>query len=362
MVNKPTNYYKLEDLKDKNVGMMVTNKSKIEEHLKDYQMKYNTYNSVGELIYSMEEANDAIVISKDFYEYINEEDTNLVLNLRKISEFDVVISSAEIKKQAVESTIDTNNSFIVYLIGVDASNTLNDVNILIVVNPDTHKILLVHVPRDYYVQIDGTTGLKEKLTHAGFYDLNTQINTMSNIFNLEMNAYVKVGYKAVTTIVDDIGGVDVYSDTNFVTSHSPRKHIVVGTNHLNGKEALAYAQERYAYASGDRHRGKNQEDVIAAIIKKISTNKSLLLKYDDLLNDLSPYLMTNINLEDAQTMIKKQINDMPTWSVESISVNGSNSENYTASYPRQWTYVMIPDQNTIDDARSKIMAVMRGTN
>ena len=111
---------------------------------------------------------------------------------------------------------------------------------------------------------------------------------------------------------------------------------------------------------GDRHRGKNQEDVIAAIIKKISTNKSLLLKYDDLLNDLSPYLMTNINLEDAQAMIKKQINDMSTWSVESISVNGSNSENFTASYPRQKTYVMVPDQNTIDEARNKIMAVMRG--
>ena len=357
MVNKPTNYYKLEDLKDKNVGMMVTNKNKIEEHLKDYQMKYNTYNSVGELIYSMEEANDAIVISKDFYEYINEEDTNLVLNLRKISEFDVVISSAEIKKQAVESTIDTNNSFIVYLIGVDASNTLNDVNILIVVNPDTHKILLVHVPRDYYVQIDGTTGLKEKLTHAGFYDMSQQINTMSSIFNLEMNAYVRVGFKAVTTIVDDIGGIDVYSDTAFNTQYG---WINKGNNHLNGNKALAFSRQRKIYAGGDRHRGQNQEAVLTAVIKKISTNKNLLLKYDDLLNDLSPYLITNINLEDAQAMIKKQINDMPTWSVESISVNGANSENYTASYPRQWTYVMIPDQATIDEARSKIMAVMRG--
>ena len=58
-------------------------------------------------------------------------------------------------------------------------------------------------------------------------------------------------------------------------------------------------------------------------------------------------------------MIKKQINDMPTWTVESISVNGSDAQNYTASYPRQLTYVMVPDQATVDSARSKIMEVMR---
>ena len=359
MVNKSSNFNKPEDLKDQSVGMMVTNKDKIQDHLKEFGTKYNTYTSIGELIYSIEDTNQAIVISKDYYEYINEEDANLVMNLRKIYEFNVVISSNEVKKQAVESNIDTNNSFIVYLMGLDASGTLTDVNILIVVNPDTHKILLVHIPRDYYVQIDGTTGLKEKLTHAGFYDLNTQINTMSNIFNLEMNAYVKVGFKAVTTIVDDIGGIDVYSDTTFNTQYGT---IVRGNNHLNGNKALAFARQRKIYAGGDRHRGENQEAVLTAIIKKISTNKNLLLKYDDLLNDLSPYLTTNINLEDAQAMIKKQINDMPTWSVESISVNGANSENYTASYPRQWTYVMIPDQSTIDEARNKIMAVMRGTN
>ena len=357
MVNKSSNYNDLLSLKDKNVGMMVTNQEKIEEKLNGNGMKFNAYNSIGELIYSIEEGNDAIVISKDYYEYIQEEDENLVLNLKKIWEFDITISGSEVKNRAVKSTLDPNNSFIVYLIGVDSSNALSDVNILIVVNPDTHKILLVHVPRDYYVQIAGTTGLKEKLTHAGFYDINTQIETMNNIFNLDIDTYIRVSFKAVTTIVDDIGGVDVYSDKSFNVAG---KQLIVGTNHLNGAQALAFARQRKIYAGGDRHRGQNQEAILTAIIKKISTNKNLLLKYDDLLNDLSPYFTTNVDLEDAQSMIKKQINDMPTWSVESISVNGANSENYTASYPRQWTYVMIPDQSTIDSARSKIMAVMRG--
>ena len=359
LVNKNSDYNGMMDLNDKKVGLMVTASDKVKERLVEYSPEYVTYTSIGELVYSMENDNEGIIISKNYYEYLNEEDENLLMNLKKIHEFDVIISSSEVKKQAVESSIDTNNSFVVYLSGVDASNTLSDVNILIVVNPDTHKILLVNTPRDYYVQIAGTTGLKEKLTHGGFYGINTQMKTLSELYNINIDSYIRVNYGAVTTVVDDIGGIDIYSDKDFVTSHSPRTHLNVGNNYLNGAQALAFAQERYAYATGDRHRGQNQEAVITAIIKKVSTNKTLLLRYNVILEDLNPYVTTNIDYKDVQAMIKKQIDDMPTWTVESISVNGSDSQNYTASYPRQLTYVMVPDQATVDSARSRIMEVMR---
>ncbi len=359
LVNKSSDYNGMLDLNGKKVGMMVTASDEVKERLSEYSPEYITYTSIGELVYSMEGENEGIIISKNYYEYLNEEDPNLLMNLKKIHEFEVIISSSEVKKQAVESSIDTNNSFIVYLSGVDASNTLSDVNILIVVNPDTHKILLVNTPRDYYVQIAGTDGLKEKLTHGGFYGINTQMKTLGELYNINIDSYIRVNYGAVTTVVNDIGGIEVYSDKDFVTSHTPRTHLRVGNNYLNGPQALAFAQERYAYATGDRHRGQNQEAVITAIIKKVSTNKGLLLKYNDIINDLNPYVMTNIDYKDVQEMIKKQINDMPTWQVESISVNGTDSQNYTASYPRQMTYVMVPDQTTVDNARSKIMEVMR---
>ncbi len=360
LVNKSSAYENMIDLNGKKVGMMITAADKVKERLNEYTPEYVTYTSIGELVYSMEADNEAIIISKDYYEYLNEEDANLLMNLRKIHEFEVIISSSEVKKQAVESSIDVNNSFIVYLSGVDASNTLSDVNILIVINPDTHKVLLVNTPRDYYVQIAGTTGLREKLTHGGFYGINTQMKTMSELYNVNIDSYIRVNYGAVTTVVNDIGGIEIYSDKDFVTSHIPHTHLRVGNNYLNGPQALAFAQERYAYATGDRHRGQNQEAVITAIIKKVSTNKGLLLKYNEILDDLNPYVITNIDYKDVQEMIKKQINEMPSWEVISISVNGGDSQNYTASYPRQLTYVMEPDQATIDSARSKIMEVMRG--
>jgi len=129
---------------------------------------------------------------------------------------------------------------------------------------------------------------------------------------------------------------------------------------MDGEKALAYSRERYAYASGDRHRGKNQQDVIAAIIKKVSQNKQYLLKYNDILTSIQPYFTTNFELEDVQELVKNQIDTLSPWVVESISVDGANGQNYTASFPKSLTYVMVPNQTTIDNAKAKINQVMRG--
>ena len=348
-------YDSLDKLKGMNIGLMEMNSVKVMEKLNTYGFNFNIFNSIGELTYSIDLTNEGIILSEGVYEFLSEEDEEYVKTLRKIYEFDITITKEEVKEEKMESTIDVGNSFLVYLMGVDASGVLTDVNILIAVNPDTHKILLVHIPRDYYVQVYGTTGLKEKLTHAGFYGINTQIRTMNQIFNLKVDSYVRVNFKTVTKIVDSIGGIDVYSDTAF---NCGGKYIQVGSNHLNGNQALCFARQRKIYAGGDRHRGQNQEAVITAIIKKVSTNKNLLLKYDQFLAELSPYVTTNVDINDAKEMVKKQIDTLATWNVSSVNVNGSNAMNYTASYPRQYTYVMIPDQSTVANARNRIMEVM----
>jgi anionic cell wall polymer biosynthesis LytR-Cps2A-Psr (LCP) family protein len=128
---------------------------------------------------------------------------------------------------------------------------------------------------------------------------------------------------------------------------------------MDGAKALAYSRERYAYTTGDRHRGQNQQQVITAIVNKISQNKSYLLKYTDILESIQPCFATNVELEDIQGMVREQIDSLAPWTVESISVNGTNSNNYTYSFPKQYTYVMVPDQATIDAAKARINQVMR---
>jgi anionic cell wall polymer biosynthesis LytR-Cps2A-Psr (LCP) family protein len=57
-----------------------------------------------------------------------------------------------------------------------------------------------------------------------------------------------------------------------------------GMVHMDGAKALAYSRERYAYVNGDNHRGQNQEDVIAAIINKVSSSKTIISNYNKILN------------------------------------------------------------------------------
>ena len=70
------------------------------------------------------------------------------------------------------SAINVDKPYVLYISGIDTAGKIStvsrsDVNILMVVNPAKHSILLVNTPRDYYVQLHGTTGLRDKLTHAG---------------------------------------------------------------------------------------------------------------------------------------------------------------------------------------------------
>ncbi len=357
-------YSEIQQLEGKMVGILEQGSEELVEELnKENNVEYKKYSSIGDLIYGLElKEVDAIVVSSTVYDLIIEENGSFENLVKKLGE--VVVTG---KQEKIVSDINVGDSFILYISGLDSRDTssvattgLSDVNIVAVVNPTTHKILLVNIPRDYYVDVYGRPGMKDKLTHAGLYGTNTSMKTVANIFDININTYVKVNFKALTNVVDAIDGIDVYSDTAFNSFHKKGWYVKKGMNHMDGEKALAYSRERYAYSGGDRHRGKNQTDVISAIIKKVSQNKQYLLKYNDILTSIQPYFTTNLELDDVQELVKNQIDTLKPWTVESISVDGSNSQNYTASWPKQMTYVMIPNQSTIETAKTKINQVMRG--
>ena len=273
----------------------------------------------------------------------------------------------------IEKEVEINNNEIInklkpiniYLSGSDSrsgiisTSTLSDVNMIITINPNTNKILLTSIPRDYYVQLHGTTGYKDKLTHAGFYGIDMSVTTLEDLFGIEIDYYIKVGFQSVIKLVDMVGGVDIYSDTAFL-SHcgdggAKRVNVKVGMNHFNGAEALSYARERYAYSDGDIHRIKNQQQVMEAIVNKILSDRSLLLKYDTLLDSLSDLYVTDIPSELVKLLIKEQINDMSTFSIEKQNLVGYDGMGPTYSIPGMNLYVMYPEQESVTVASNKIL-------
>lgn len=279
-----------------------------------------------------------------------------------------IIYTIDINKKIenIEKPVTTNKEpFTIYISGIDTYGSISttsrsDVNILVTINPNTGTILLTSIPRDYYVRLHGTTGYKDKLTHAGIYGIDMSTSTIEDLIGIDINYYVRVNFNTLIKVIDEIGGIDIYSDINFTAWTDKSCKFSEGTNSVGGKCALAFSRERYSYQSGDRHRGQNQQAVITAIIKKVSSDKNLILKYNNILDSLNGTFQTNMQLEDITNLIKNQIDNNTNWNIESISLDGYDSSNYTYSYSGSKLYVMEPNYTTIETAKNKITEVLKG--
>lgn len=245
----------------------------------------------------------------------------------------------------------TEDCFNVYISGIDvygpiSTNSRSDVNIIATVNPKTHQILLTTTPRDYYVAIPGISGgQKDKLTHAGIYGVDASIATLESLYETDIQFYARVNFTSVVEIVDLLGGVDVYSEYAFTTRNGS---FVVneGMNHFNGEEALGFARERYSLPGGDNQRGKNQQAVIVAMIKKM-ISPQMLLNASGIIDSVSDNVETNLSEDQIQDLIKMQLNEGGAWSIYSIAATGTGESNYTYSMPERTLYVMNPDTESI---------------
>ena len=178
---------------------------------------------------------------------------------------------------------------------------------------------------------------------------------MEDLYGTPINYYMRINFSSLTKIIDTLGGVDVNSQYQFTAGGYSFN---VGINHLNGKQALAFSRERHSFEEGDRTRGSNQELVIEAIIAKMNNLKTIL-NYQQILTSLQNTIQTDMGSDSIMALIKNQLDSMSKWSVESISVNGADSHNYTYSMGNVLLYVMEPDVASVDVAKQKIQQYIK---
>ena len=283
-----------------------------------------------------------------------------------------IIGEIKVPVEKTDLTSDsdiTKESFIVYISGIDTrsgqmvSTSLSDVNIVMVVNPITRDILLVAIPRDYYIQLHGTADLPDKLTHAGSLGgVALSMSTIEDLLGFKFNHYIRVNFNAVINLVNAIGGITVNSDVNYDITAWTNKSCVFhpGDNQVNGDCALAFARERYAYESGDRHRGENQEQVIQKIFDKVSSSNTLVSKYSDILNALAGSFETTLTTNDITSFANMQLDNMSPWTITTYNLDGTTGSALTHSYPYQYLSVMYPDLTTVETAKNKIQEILSG--
>lgn len=383
IVMKSSNYNSLKDLSGKKIGTTSKLDAKstekcltdIKKSIDFDQEDYPNYNQ--EMTDLYDGRIDGVILDESSRGIVYEQFLN-------ISQVTKVVHTTSYKAPREHAIVDskhpvdvTKDPFTIYFSGNDSFGDIQetgrtDSNMLVTVNPKTHRILMTSIPRDYYVPVacaedaaDGCPdGQKDKLTHTGLYGVQTTINTIEDFMDVDINYYVRVNFSSLTNIVDAIGGVDVtvgkgLAVDQFYTDDTIGG-VVEGENHLDGQKALAYARERYAYEDGDLQRVKNQQQVLKAIIKKVKS-PSMLLKYASLIDAIGSAIETNMPSSSITNFVKFQLASNSSWKFESYPMVGDTGMEFSPSLG-DTASVTYQDRGSIETAHDKIEAILNGEN
>lgn len=340
----------------------------------------NEYSGLSELADSLNNGTTgAIILNQAYLDVLDEMDnySSFSSQLREIASLQVetvVQRKTPQVTEAVGSTTETSDNssadaavtdevYTIYVSGIDTrgemtASSRSDVNIILTVNTRTKQILMVSTPRDYFVPLSISNGVPDKLTHAGIYGVNVSMDTLNMLYNININYYFRLNFAGFEKIIDALGGITVNSDYEFDSQNTKGYHFNKGENHLNGEQALVFTRERYAFKEGDRQRGRDQMAVIQGVVDK-ATQPAFLKNYLSVMDSLDGCFETNVPYDIIASLVRKQLDEGGSWQVLSYSTDGTGDTQKPYSMSQK-AYVMIPDQTTVDKAKTLMKKVREG--
>lgn len=311
---------------------------------------------------------DAIILNQSYSGVLRgmkkykkfEKETKIVHTVELVDEVE-----EEVEPEAEVNLPLTERTFCIYLSGNDTRNSMlttghSDLNILALVNPKTKRILLVNTPRDFYIETaQADFQDMDKLTHCGIYGVQCSMDSLSHLYDVDMNVeyYAQINFTGFETLIDDIGGVSLENETSFTSKDGYQ--YPTGTIHLDGKRALSFARERKAFAAGDNKRGENQMLLIKAIVNQLMGSTAVLSNYSDIMKDLEGMFTTNFTTEEMSELVRFQLNGNYHWQIDSVAAVGEGASKTTYTTPNQRCYVMIPDEEVVEEIKKRIDAMIQ---
>lgn len=368
VITKTDHNEEIQSLKNEKIGVLRNIDSvgtkKCQEKLKKYSFSYKKYDNLQALVKALYEDEIQAIVMNEIYR----------ANVEEMEEYSGFSNETKSIYQAVYYTNNKNdalvvdditkNPFTIFVSGNDTYGDIDelsrsDVDMIVTVNPTTSTVLMVNIPRDYYVQ---TSYGYDKLTHTGMYGIEETKQTVENLLGIDINYTFRVNFSSAEDIVDALDGVDIEVPEGMAVERLNADWALEGVhegwNHLNGARALAYARERHAYVDGDIQRAKNQQQVLEAIIKKAASSK-ILTNYTKLLKSFKNAFDTNMSTNEITALLQYELQAMPNWKFQNYVLRGTNSSAVCASMAQELSVVM-PEDYCVSIARQKIEAVLDG--
>jgi polyisoprenyl-teichoic acid--peptidoglycan teichoic acid transferase len=218
----------------------------------------------------------------------------------------------------------------ILFIGIDDSESRNfgtatrsDALMLATFNKKENSVKLLSIPRDSYVYIP-EVGYSTRINHAhAFGGPKATIETVENLLDVPVDYYVRMNFYAFIDVVDALGGIEVNVPYEIYEKDTEDNrnaiHLLPGEQKLNGEEALALARTRKK--DNDIERGKRQQEIMKAILKKaISVNA--ITKYTDVMEAIGDNMETNMKFSEMRALLSYGIKNQLT--IDSLTLEGSD--------------------------------------
>ncbi len=305
-------------------------------------------------------SSQAMVFNSAYSSLLEMSYENYQSNLKTIYSYKIKTSIKD------EAKAHDSNVFNIYISGIDTYGSIStvsrsDVNLILTVNMNTHKILMTETPRDAYVKIpDGGADQYDKLTHAGIYGVETSEKTLENLYGITIDYYARLNFDSFLKLIDALGGITVYNSQAFTSLHG-NYDFPVGNVTLDSDKALGFVRERYSLEHGDYDRGNNQMKVIQAILNKMTSLKSVS-NYSTIISNVQDSIQTDMKLDTVMKLVNGQLDSGKKFTITSQEVTGTGSTGELTSYamPTASLYMIKLDDASVAKASQAIKNVMEG--
>lgn len=178
------------------------------------------------------------------------------------------------------------------------------------INPATHHINMLSVPRDLWVNVPGSNLSNEKLADAyAIGGAKLAAYTLERDLGIPVDYTVAMTFRGFMHLIDAMGGVDVNVPQELKDPTYPCLvgfdycpiDIKPGLQHMTGATALEFVRERHAFAQQDLARVKDQQ-AFSDAVKRTLVSPATWPRYGAVLRALEGNVITNVPLNDFPEM------------------------------------------------------------
>jgi LCP family protein required for cell wall assembly len=206
--------------------------------------------------------------------------------------------------------------------GHDRDHSLTDTMIVASIDPVGHTVSMLSFPRDisdFPLWMGGTYSgkLNSLMTYSRLHPdafgseagLPALAKELSYLSGVPIQYFASINLDGFETMINLVGGVDV---VNPKPINDPQYSWFDGTYgftlpagpvHLDGRTGLAYVRSRYGAGDSDYTRAARQQQVLAALRKKL-TDPAVLVKLPQLVDAAASTIRTNFPSGRANDMLK----------------------------------------------------------